>query len=356
MPWQRYLEVGVVDGNGSRTIALEPEPESEPSGGREGFPQVQEASAAREFLVWDEPAPEGAWMDQVAGPGVMREACAEVAEEVSDVVYHGGVSRPVRRVEWDVCEGRPVACDVEQSLWGPGEGGVPYPNVFLQTNLQGENCIPVNRLVSGRGLAPWIAHFRVSGVLDSGFAQSNEVLMFADYYANAQVAAALEMRAVGYFSDFETSIPSSRTSYLRGNVLLPSVNGLTWNFNECLLGNLANDYKEGSRSLRLRGYASTVFEMIEDKPNGIGEISFFYRRFNQPGEAQIEYIVEYSMNGGSTWAEAGRFQASESLTRQKFTASVNQSGNGRVRIIANTALVDATRRTNVDNLFIESYP
>jgi hypothetical protein len=95
--------------------------------------------------------------------------------------------------------------------------------------------------------------------------------------------------------------------------------------------------------------------MIQDKPNGIGVVSFYYRRYNQPGEAQVEYIVEYSMNGGVSWIEAGRFTATESLTRQDFYAVVNQSGNGRVRIIANTILPDANRRTNVDNIFISNY-
>ena len=159
----------------------------------------------------------------------------------------------------------------------------------------------------------------------------------------------------GYFVDFETSVPASKTDYINENVILPAVGGLTWNFNQCLIGNLINDYKENSRSLRLRGYASTKIEMIQDKTNGIGVITFFYRRYDNAGEAQIEYIVQYSMNGGISWNEAGRFTANETLTRQTFSATVNQSGNGRIRIIANTVLPDVNRRTNVDNIFISDF-
>jgi hypothetical protein len=135
MPWKRYLGSETVEG-GTRRIVLEPEPELE----------VDDGS--------------GGWVSQSVVPGIGLDACAEVAEEVSDVVYHGGKSRPVRRVESNVC-GSPTACDVDQRFWGPAAEGVPYPSVFLQTNLRGDDCIPVNRLMVGRGLAPWVAHFRL---------------------------------------------------------------------------------------------------------------------------------------------------------------------------------------------------
>jgi hypothetical protein len=143
----------------------------------------------------------------------------------------------------------------------------------------------------------------------------------------------------------------TKTGYAAGNVTL---SGLTWTLTDALIGTTASDYKEGLRSGRPRGYATSAMTMIANKTDGIGTISFLYRRFGT--DTQIEWIVDYSLNSGSSWTQAGTFTAPASDTVQTFTATINQlSNNVRMRIRANTANTTLDRRVNIDNILITGY-
>jgi hypothetical protein len=98
--------------------------------------------------------PRGSWAMQPTQREGERDLCPEMGEEIADDVYHSGAVRPVRRVDWDVCRERPPACAVADGGWLPAAASVQYPKVFLQTNLKGQDCIPVNRLVFGAGTPP----------------------------------------------------------------------------------------------------------------------------------------------------------------------------------------------------------
>jgi hypothetical protein len=153
----------------------------------------------------------------------------------------------------------------------------------------------------------------------------------------------IEQPLTTYFVDFEDG---TKGSYASGNVIL---NGLSWNMTECLIGTLAQDWKNGLRSARLRGFTSSEMSMLQDKQNGIGTITFFYSRYAT--DSQVQWIVEYSMNGGVTWIPAGTFTAD--ATVQQFTAVIDEPGNSRIRIRHNTGGDGSTnRRTNVDDILI----
>ena len=150
-----------------------------------------------------------------------------------------------------------------------------------------------------------------------------------------------------YFVNFEGT-GETKGTYASGNVTL---NGISWNLTETLIGTTVSDYKEGARSGRLQGRTTSSISMVADKTDGIGEISFLYRRFGT--DTQVQQIVEYSLNSGSSWTSAGTFTATD--TAQTFTATVNQTSNNvRVRIRTNvTNTLD--RRVNVDNISITGY-
>jgi len=148
-----------------------------------------------------------------------------------------------------------------------------------------------------------------------------------------------------YFTGFETG---SKNAYASANVTLDSI---SWNFTEALIGSDANDFKNGTKSVRLRGYSASAITMLANKPSGIGTISFQHRRYSS--DSQIEWIVEYSLNSGSTWTEAGRFTAGASPA--SFSATINQSGNVRARIRA-SATETSNRRTNIDDFLITDAP
>ena len=147
-----------------------------------------------------------------------------------------------------------------------------------------------------------------------------------------------------YTTDFEDG---SKVAYASGSVTL---NGISWNMTEALIGSISDDFKVGSKSIRLRGYSTSAATMLADTTGGMGVISFQHRRYGT--DTQIEWIVEYSTNGGSVWTEAGRFTSG--ATAITFTSTVNSGSNGRVRIRTN-ALGSSDRRTNIDEFSITAY-
>lgn len=151
----------------------------------------------------------------------------------------------------------------------------------------------------------------------------------------------------GYVVDFEGAT-ETKGSYASGSVTL---SGISWNLTDALIGTIANDYKEGARSARLQGLQTSIMSMLSDKSGGIGTISFSHRRFGT--DTQIEWIVEYSINAGSTWIEAGRF--TPGATVATFSSTINANGSGRMRIRSNTTGT-SDRRANIDNISISAPP
>lgn len=148
-----------------------------------------------------------------------------------------------------------------------------------------------------------------------------------------------------YTTGFEDG---AKTSYASASVTL---GGISWNMTEALIGTDANDFKVGTKSARLRGYSASAMTMLGDTTGGLGTISFQHRRYGS--DSQIEWIVEYSTNGGASWTEAGRFTSSAAAAT--FTASVNNVANGRVRIRTNDTGTGTNRRTNIDEFSVTSY-
>jgi len=149
-----------------------------------------------------------------------------------------------------------------------------------------------------------------------------------------------------YFVDFEDV---SKGSYGSATI---TPNGINWNFTEALIGTLSQDWKNGLRSARLRGFSSSIISMIQDKEYGLGTLTFFYSRYGT--DPQVQWIVEYSMNQGSTWTSVGTFTATAAV--QQFSAVINQSGNGRIRIRHNSGGdLSTNRRANVDDILITEF-
>jgi hypothetical protein len=159
-----------------------------------------------------------------------------------------------------------------------------------------------------------------------------------------QVGAAVSS---SYVVDFEGA-SETKTSYASASVTL---SGISWNLTDVLIGTAADDYKVGSRSARLRGYGTSAMTMLADKSGGIGTISFNHRRYGT--DTQIEWIVEYSMNAGTTWIEAGRFTPGS--TANTFSSTINTVGSGRIRI-RSSVTGSSDRRANVDNISLSAPP
>lgn len=153
-----------------------------------------------------------------------------------------------------------------------------------------------------------------------------------------------------YTVDFEGA-GETKAAYASGSVTL---SGISWNMTEALIGTLAADWKNGVRSARMRGYGTSSMTMLANKSNGIGAISFSYRRYGT--DTQVDWKVEYSSNDGADWTQIGSaFTAPASDIVQTFSESVNVSGNIRIRIKRATESGTTDRRLNIDDISITDY-
>ena len=153
-----------------------------------------------------------------------------------------------------------------------------------------------------------------------------------------------------YVVDFEGA-GETKTGYASGTV---NLSGLDWNMTEALIGTADVDFKNGIRSARMQGYGTSSMSMLEDKSNGIGVISFKYRRYGT--DTQVDWRVEYSTNAGGSWTQIGsNFTAPANDNIQTFTETVNISGNVRIRIKRATESGTSNRRLNIDDITLTDY-
>jgi hypothetical protein len=139
--------------------------------------------------------------------------------------------------------------------------------------------------------------------------------------------------------------------YASGTV---NLSGLNWDLTEVLIGTLDADWKNGERSARLRGYGTSSMTMLENKSNGLGTISFQYRRYGT--DAQIDWKVEYSIDNSVSWAQIGSdFIAPASDVVQTFSETVNIPGNVRIRIKRATETGTDNRRLNIDDIVLTDF-
>ncbi len=153
-----------------------------------------------------------------------------------------------------------------------------------------------------------------------------------------------------YLVNFEGT-GETKTAYASGTVTL---SGLQWNMTEVLIGTEANDWKNGLRSARLRGYGTSIMTMLQSKSNGLGTISFLYRRYGT--DPQVNWKVEVSTDDGASWMQVGStFTAPASNDVQTFSQEVNIAGNGRIRIKRGTETGTSNARLNIDDILITDY-
>lgn len=159
----------------------------------------------------------------------------------------------------------------------------------------------------------------------------------------------------GYFVDFEadnTTFVSGSTGYAAG---IYNLNGIEWQIGpEALIGSLGNDKKNGLSSARVRRSGDVPGElfMTQDKPNGIGTLSFLYARYGSETDQPI-LTVQYSVNEGADWTTIGQVSDfPDDLT--EFTADVNVDGNVRIRFITDLSGTNQ-RRLNIDDIQLSDY-
>jgi hypothetical protein len=245
---------------------------------------------------------------------------------VSDPAPAGGFELDCERVGTD------VVC-THDGAFGAGASYKWYLNGVRLTDEGGESLtLPAVTLVPG---------YRVTLVVtEPPMAQSAQITL-----TPTMITGIVWTYVVG-FED------ATKVSYASATVTLT---GLQWDLTEALIGTSASDFKNDAKSARLRGYGASSMTMLQDKPNGLGVITFQYRRYG--AEGQVEWVVEYSTDAGGSWTRIGApFTAPATDTVQVFWAEVNVAGNVRVRIKRSVEEGTVDRRLNIDDIQMSNFP
>lgn len=153
-----------------------------------------------------------------------------------------------------------------------------------------------------------------------------------------------------YIVNFEGA-GETKTAYASGTVTL---SGLQWNMTEVLIGTEAADWKNGARSARLRGYGTSSMTMLNAKTDGVGIISFNYRRYGT--DAQVDWKVEYSIDGAGPWTQVGStFTSPANNDVQLFSETLNIPGTVYIRIKRATETGTSNRRLNIDDITLTDF-
>ena len=234
--------------------------------------------------------------------------------------------------------------------WEESTTIIPTVTAYLSTNnvlissSRISNNLTVNGTISTASISVKNITLPGNSATATGSSPSNQYVQIR-IGNNVKYVQLVDVLGAGdYTVTFEDG---SKVNYSSGDVVL---NGLTWNLNETLIGTEPTEVITGLRSARLRGYSTSSLTMLTDKLDGIGTITLNHRRY--ASDTQVTWVVEYSINGGSTWIEAGTFTAGPAIG--VFTATINNPSNGRIRIRTN-ATGTSSRRTNIDDISITGF-
>lgn len=140
----------------------------------------------------------------------------------------------------------------------------------------------------------------------------------------------------------ETFEAGSKTTYAEGDVAC--VMG-SWHFVDGLLGSSPGDRYFGAQGVRLR---TGRIEMNFDKTNGAETVSAFVARYGTDGDSAV--TVEGSVDGGSTWFQAGAPIAVTSAVLEYVSVPVHTNGSVRFRISKGGA-----NRVNIDDVRVSDF-
>lgn len=173
-------------------------------------------------------------------------------------------------------------------------------------------------------------------------------LLLRSSFATFLAATIVSIASADYAVDFEGA-SETKTGYASGTV---NLNGLDWDMTNALIGTLDADFKNGTKSARLRGYGDSAFTMLEDKADGLGTLSFAYRQYGT--DTQVAWVAEYSTTGGASWIPIGS-PFTGGATVATFNEPVNVEGPVRIRILSEPTEGAANRRLNIDDILLTSF-
>ncbi|OJW82203.1 MAG: endonuclease [Bacteroidetes bacterium 46-16] len=148
--------------------------------------------------------------------------------------------------------------------------------------------------------------------------------------------------SMGVYGNYpETFESGSKGAYAIGNVTLTSG---TWTLDDALIGSLANDRKNGSKSVRIQN--TGIVSMQFDVTNGASQVTIAHGVYGS--DASSTWQLWYSTNSGSTWTQTGSTVTTSATSLNTATFTMNISGNVRFEIKKISG-----GRLNIDDFSIE---
>jgi len=163
-----------------------------------------------------------------------------------------------------------------------------------------------------------------------------------DYKTNSPVPQLTFATGAAPLEDFEDRTVQS---FSNGVVNLKSGN---WLFNDTLLGTLSFDKRNDQRSARIRNLGSITMQFdVSD----VEKIIFDHANYSN--DIGVNFVVEMSTDGGSTWTQLGAeiTSGSELAAAERL---VHLRGTMRFRF-RKTATANDDNRLNIDNVYITPY-
>lgn len=190
---------------------------------------------------------------------------------------------------------------------------------------------------------PFEDHFFVRlGATEAGKYTSSIEASCPNYTAETVTAIGTVTSGVAFMEDFEKS--STFNGYGPGDY---EGTAAKWYMKD------ANVYKdgvayEGNGYARMGKTASSTITMVTDKQRGAGTVKFVAEAWSEKEAATM--CVDYSVDGGTVWNEAGKVSVTSVDTYSDFAVAVNQAGPVRIRLRQT-----AGGRVCIDNISISDY-
>ncbi len=166
---------------------------------------------------------------------------------------------------------------------------------------------------------------------------------FTNVTASHTIAATFTASAGSSLS--ETFDTGTKGAYATGSVTLASG---AWTLNDALLGNTTSDRKAGAQSVRVRNSGKVT--MGFSFATGAKTVSVKHGKYGTDGNTT--WGLWYSVNGGTTWTQAGTSVTTSSTSLATATFTVNVAGAIRFELRKTDG---SSNRVNFDDFKIAGY-